>query len=199
MGESIDAPCRPGHSKAAGRRISRPQPLDNVQGTVYALCRRAFRGQPPSRARPKGLASRRGRKNPSSPVPRKGKRGIASLFPDSGQCGSTCLIPFATQPWHVPPPPCRPVKVQGTVYALCRRAFRGQPPSRARPKGLASRRGRKNSRPPSPRGFGRAPRGTAVPLSSGRGVQGDRSPARFLWYRQRHLSFQRKVGLRELL
>jgi len=50
---------------------------------------------------------------------------------------------------------------------------------------------------PRPWGFGGAPRGTAVPLSSGRGVLGDRSPARFLWYRQRHLSFQRKVGLRE--
>ena len=69
---------------------------------------------------------------------------------------------------------------------------------------------------PRPWGFGGAPRGTAVPLSSGRGVQAtsadafrgqppqaalrprrDRSPAKFLWYRQRHLSFQRKVGLRE--
>jgi len=50
---------------------------------------------------------------------------------------------------------------------------------------------------PRPWGFGGAPRGTAVPLSSGRGVLGDRSPARFLCYRQPHLSFQRKVGLRE--
>ena len=68
---------------------------------------------------------------------------------------------------------------------------------------------------PRPWGFGGAPRGTAVPLSSGRGVQAtsadafrgqppqaalrprwDRSPAKFLWYRQRHLSFQRKVGLK---
>jgi len=60
-------------------------------------------------------------------------------------------------------------------------------------------RARTKSLVPRPWGFGGAPRGTAVPLSSGRGVQGDRSPARFLWYRQRHLSFQRKVGLREHL
>ena len=59
-------------------------------------------------------------------------------------------------------------------------------PVRARTKALV----------PRPWGFGGAPRGTAVPLSSGRGVLGDRSPAKFLWYRQRHLSFQRKVGLR---
>ena len=77
------------------------------------------------------------------------------------------------------------------MYASCHHFRRGQPPSRARR--------RKSFRPPSPRGFGGAPRGTAVPLSSGRGVQGDQSPARFLWYRQRHLSFQRKVGLREHL
>ena len=131
---------------------------------------------------------------------RDGRVASASCFGVVRRCGNACPLPL-------PPSPATLSRFRESGIPSGTALAADSPrPVRARTKTPV----------PRPWGFGGAPRGTAVPLSSGRGVQAtsadafrgqppqaalrprwDRSPAKFLWYRQRHLSFQRKVGLRE--